>query len=129
MSSERQINRLLGLLATKMIWQQITLTNRLAHQTISSNKRRQWTARYHFNSIFWPLFVHIELLADNKVAHSLQTVKRNYVSMTNLCETVISQSLRDLWCFYMCLIATIVVEFGETVLCFTIRWNKYDYKL
>ena len=31
MASERQINRLPGLLAVKMIWQHISLTNRLAH--------------------------------------------------------------------------------------------------
>ena len=42
MASERQINSLPGLLAVKMIRQQISLTNRLAHQsTTLTNKRMQ----------------------------------------------------------------------------------------
>ena len=43
MASERQINRLPGLLAIKMIREQISFDNRLAHQsTTSTNKRCQW---------------------------------------------------------------------------------------
>ena len=46
MSSERQINSLPGLLAVKMIRQQISLTNRLTHQsTTLTNERRQWRTR------------------------------------------------------------------------------------
>ena len=43
MASEQQINRLSGLLVVKMIRQQITLNNRLAHQSATlSNNPRQW---------------------------------------------------------------------------------------
>ena len=43
MASVRQINRLPGLLAVKMIWEQSSLTNRLASQsTTSTNKQYQW---------------------------------------------------------------------------------------
>ena len=43
MASERQINKLPGLQAGKMIWEQISFTRRLAHQsTTSTNKRFQW---------------------------------------------------------------------------------------
>ena len=46
MATERQINRLPGLLVTKSIWQQISLTNRLSNQsTTPTNKRRQWRSR------------------------------------------------------------------------------------
>ena len=46
MTSERQINSLSGLLAVKMIRQQISLTNRLTHQsTTLINKQRQWRTR------------------------------------------------------------------------------------
>ena len=46
MANERQINSLPGILAVKMIRQQISLTNRLTHQSINlTNKRRQWRTR------------------------------------------------------------------------------------
>ena len=46
MASERQINRIPGLLAFKMIRQRIRLTNRLTHQpTTLTNKRRQRRTR------------------------------------------------------------------------------------
>ena len=41
--SERQINSLPGLLAVQIIWQKISLNNRLTHQfTTPTNKRWQW---------------------------------------------------------------------------------------
>ena len=46
MASERQMNRLPVLLAVNMIWQQISITNRLTHQsTTPTNKRWQWRTR------------------------------------------------------------------------------------
>ena len=46
MASDRQINSLPGLLAVKMIRQQISLINRLTHQsTTITNERRQWRTR------------------------------------------------------------------------------------
>ena len=49
MASERQINSLPGLLAIKMIRQQISLTNGLTHQ--STKKRRQWWNRAEHRSL------------------------------------------------------------------------------
>ena len=46
MESEPQNNSFPGMLAVKMIWQQISLHNRLTHQsTTLTNKRRQWRTR------------------------------------------------------------------------------------
>ena len=46
MASDQQINRLPGLLAVKMIWQQISLANRLTHQSPTrTDLGRQWRTR------------------------------------------------------------------------------------
>ena len=43
MASDQEINRLPGLLAAKMIWQQISLSNRFTHQSPTRTDRgRQW---------------------------------------------------------------------------------------
>ena len=59
MASEWQISRLAGLLAFKVIWEQISFAKRLEHQsTTSTNKRWQWrTQAEHSRLKSWPLLM------------------------------------------------------------------------
>ena len=75
MASERQINSLPGLLAVKMIQQQISLTNRLSHQSITLiNKRQQW----------WTRVKHCRLKSGPPLIRGLYIHMNSPVSITEL---------------------------------------------
>ena len=75
MASERQINSLFGLLAVKIIRQQISLTNKLTHQsTTSINKLRKWRTRAE----------HRRLKSGPPLIRGLDIHKNSPVSVTKL---------------------------------------------
>ena len=77
MASEWQINRLPGLLAIKIIREQISFANRLAHQsTTSTNKRRQWrTQPEHSRLKSWPPFMRrLDIHKNIPVSGTAQTL-------------------------------------------------------
>ena len=109
MASERQVNRLPGLLAIKMIREQTSFANRLAHQsTTSTNKRWQWrTLAEHIRLKSGPplmrrLGIHKNILVSGtKLAHGLgQAYKYVHIIKPNVLQ--LNKDFFFLFLFLVC---------------------------